>query len=82
MSRTLMQELAPPEQRSRVMSFYAFSFMGAGPFGTIINGYLAASFGPQTAIVICGLAMAAVSLIIALTTRLWGTQFKPSELAT
>ncbi|MGK0222984.1 MAG: MFS family permease [Limisphaerales bacterium] len=82
MSRTLMQELAPPEQRSRVMSFYAFSFMGAGPFGTIINGYLAASFGPQTTIVICGLAMAMVSLIIALTTRLWGTQFKPSELAT
>ena len=29
-----MQQLAPLDQRARVMSFYAF-FMGAGPLGTL-----------------------------------------------
>ncbi|MEQ8693202.1 MAG: MFS transporter [Pseudomonadales bacterium] len=74
MSRTLMQELAPPEQRSRVMSFYAFSFMGAGPIGTVLNGYLAALFGPQMTIVICGVAMATVALSMAVFSRLWHTE--------
>ena len=81
MSRTLMQELAPAEQRSRVMSFYAFSFMGAGPVGTLINGYLAGSFGPQQTIVICGLAMAGVAIVMSVTTQLWGTKFTPGEAA-
>lgn len=80
MSRTLMQELAPPEQRSRVMSFYAFSFMGAGPAGTVLNGYLAASFGPQAAIAFCGVAMASVALVIGLTTRLWHTRLESTEV--
>jgi MFS family permease len=33
MARTIMQEEAPPNQRSRVMSFYSFAFMGSGPIG-------------------------------------------------
>ena len=44
MSRTLMQQTAPPALRARVMSFYAFSFMGAGPLGALWAGYLADSF--------------------------------------
>lgn len=74
MSRTLMQELAPPAQRSRVMSFYALSFMGAGPLGTLLCGYLAQLFGPQMAIVICGALMLLVVLVMALTTQLWQSE--------
>ena len=81
MSRTLMQELAPPEQRARVMSFYAFSFMGAGPLGTVFCGYLSASVGPQMAIVLCGAAMFAVVVVMMLFTRLWQEKFDPAEVA-
>ncbi len=78
MSRTLMQELAPPEQRSRVMSFYAFSFMGAGPLGTLFCGYLSELLGPQQAIQISGACMLVVSFAIALMSKLWQTEFIPS----
>ena len=81
MSRTLMQEIAPPQQRSRVMSFYAFSFMGAGPLGTLLCGYLAALFGPQQAIVICGLSMLTVVVIIGFASNLWSTKYQPAEAA-
>ena len=80
MARTLMQELAPPEQRARVMSFFAFSFMGAGPLGTLLSGYLSKLYGPQTAIVICASAMLTVVVVIGLTTRLWREEFTPHEL--
>ena len=75
MSRTLMQELAPPEQRARVMSFYAFSFMGAGPLGTLFCGYMSGLFGPQTAIVVCGASMFTVVLLVILSSRLWHAKF-------
>ncbi len=81
MSRTLMQELAPSAQRSRVMSFYAFSFMGAGPLGTLFCGYLSEHFGPQMAIQIAGTAMLTVTLTIALTSRLWQTDFNDPAAA-
>lgn len=80
LARTLMQELAPPEQRSRVMSFYAVSFMGLGPLGTVLNGYLAASFGPQLAIIICGSVMFVISVLITLFSSLWRTKLDPSEV--
>jgi MFS family permease len=78
MSRTLMQELAPAAQRSRVMSFYAFSFMGAGPLGTLFCGYLSELVGPQMAIQIAGALMLTVTLTIALTSQLWRTDFVPT----
>ncbi len=74
MSRTLMQEIAPPEQRSRVMSFYAFSFMGAGPLGTLLCGYLSALIGPQQAIMACAAAMLAVVCAVGLFTQLWSAR--------
>jgi len=80
MSRTLMQELAPPAQRSRVMSFYAFSFMGAGPLGTLFCGYLSEMVGPQHAIQIAGAAMFVVSLSIAVFSRLWHSESVPTPV--
>ena len=71
MSRTIMQEQAPPDQRSRVMSFYAFSFMGAGPLGALAQGYLVLEVGPQDALLFSGTAMAVLMLFVALLTSLW-----------
>ncbi len=77
MSRTLMQELAPPAQRARVMSFYAFSFMGAGPFGTLFCGYLSELYGPQIAIQISAALMLAVVVVMSLVSKLWQAKFEP-----
>ena len=71
MSRTLMQQNAPPALRARVMSFYSFSFLGAGPLGALLAGYLADLFGPQQAIVICALCMATLVVVMAFTSPLW-----------
>ncbi|XOV85170.1 MAG: MFS transporter [bacterium] len=79
MSRTMMQELAPPAQRARVMSFYAFSFMGAGPIGTLFAGYLSELVGPQMAIQICGALMLTVVLLVGLTSTLWRENFEPAS---
>ena len=75
MCRTIMQELAPIEQRSRVMGFFGFSFMGTGPLGALLVGYLAEYFGPQKSIFICSLSMLTVILVVSLTTKIWDTKF-------
>ena len=72
MARTVMQEMAPVDQRARIMAFFSFSFMGAGPIGALLSGYLVTWFGPSTALMISSLAMLAVVLIVTLISRLWG----------
>ncbi len=71
MSRTIMQEQAPMAQRSRVMSFYSFSFMGAGPVGALLNGYLVEVVGPRMALLICAVAMFTIMLVMASGSSLW-----------
>ena len=71
MSRTIMQEQAPEAQRGRVMSFYSFSFMGAGPVGALVCGYLVEVFGPQSALMIAAGCMLAVILVVGLASKLW-----------
>ena len=73
MSRTIMQQTAPPALRARVMSFYAFSFMGAGPLGALWAGYLADSFGPQQAIIASAGCMALLALIMGVVSPLWAS---------
>jgi MFS family permease len=71
MARTIMQEEAPPNQRSRVMSFYSFAFMGSGPIGALVNGYLVQWIGPRAALALASTVMFAVIALIAAKSRLW-----------
>ena len=71
MSRTIMQQTAPPALRARVMSFYAFSFMGAGPLGALWAGYMSDLLGPQMAIVISSAGMASLALLMTFVSPLW-----------
>lgn len=48
-TNTLLQGLAPPELRGRVMGLYSSMFVGAAPLGTLAAGWLATRFGPQRA---------------------------------
>lgn len=74
MSRTIMQEQAPEAQRGRVMSFYSFSFMGAGPVGAVLCGYLVELFGPQAALMMSAGAMLMVMIVVSLGSSLWQLQ--------
>ncbi len=71
MSRTIMQEQAPEAQRGRVMSFYSFSFMGAGPVGALVCGYLVEHLGPQLALLVAAGSMLAVILVVGVSSGLW-----------
>jgi len=86
MARTIMQELAPPNQRSRVMSFYSFAFMGSGPIGAFVNGFLVDWIGPQLALMAASATMFVVMVSIAYTSRLWRLQLaghtEPASAAT
>ena len=48
-SNTILQTIVAEEKRGRVMSFYAMSFQGVAPFGSLIAGAFAARIGaPHT----------------------------------
>ena len=71
MSRTIMQEAAPDDQRGRVMAFFSFSFMGAGPLGALVAGYLVGWVGPPIALFISSATLMVVIVAVALTSSLW-----------
>ncbi|MGB1342226.1 MAG: MFS transporter [Pseudomonadales bacterium] len=71
MARTIMQELSPEDQRGRMMGFYAFSFMGAGPIGALLCGYLVNWFGPSLAMAVASGCMGLVVIIVGTRSSLW-----------
>jgi len=44
-SRTLYQEAAPEVQRGRVLAVYQLGFMGGGPIGALLSGFLSEPLG-------------------------------------
>ncbi len=74
MSRTIMQEQAPEAMRGRVMSFYSFSFMGAGPIGALLSGYLVEELGPELALLTSAGSMLVVIILIGITSGVWNLQ--------
>ena len=81
MSRTMMQEAAPDGQRGRVMAFFSFSFMGAGPLGALLCGYLVAAVGAPAALVASSAALMLVVVLVALRSKLWNLVLVPPAYA-
>jgi MFS family permease len=59
LANTLLQTIAPDELRGRVMSAYAFVFVGMGPIGALLSGGVADLVGAPAAI-----ALGAVVLML------------------
>ena len=76
MARTIMQEQSDEHQRGRMMGFYAFSFMGSGPIGALLSGYLVAWFGPSTSFAIASLCMFVVVVLVGTQSNLWHLSHK------
>jgi MFS family permease len=52
LANTLLQTIAPNELRGRVMSAYAFVFVGMGPIGALLSGAVADLIGAPGAIAV------------------------------
>jgi MFS family permease len=64
-SNTVLQTIAEDEKRGRVMSFYAMSFQGVAPFGSLIAGAVAARIGAPYTLMAGGTICVAGALIFA-----------------
>lgn len=53
-SNTLIQSMVPDRLRGRVMAFYAMTFMGMAPFGSLLAGSLAHNLGAPWTVFIGG----------------------------
>ncbi|MDP4276418.1 MAG: MFS transporter [Bacteroidota bacterium] len=62
-SNTVIQTIVDDDKRGRVMSFYAMSFMGVAPFGSLLAGSLSGVIGAKYTILIGGICCFAGFLI-------------------
>ncbi len=62
-SNTILQTIVDDEKRGRVMSFYAMSFLGMVPFGSLLAGSMAARFGAPATVMFNGVVCLAASLL-------------------
>jgi MFS family permease len=68
-SRTLYQEAAPVAERARVLSTYQLGFVGAGPFGATLAGFLAGQVGLLATLQVVAGAMLCVLAAVAIFTE-------------
>lgn len=62
-SNTIIQTIVDEDKRGRVMSFFAMSFMGMAPFGSLFAGSLASVIGAPATLVITGLCCIAGAVL-------------------
>ena len=61
-SNTVLQTIVEDDKRGRLMSFYAMSFMGMAPFGSLLAAGLASKIGAQNTVLVGGIACIAGGL--------------------
>ncbi len=64
-SNTILQTILEEEKRGRVMSFYAMSFAGMSPFGSLLAGIVAAKIGAPKTVIASGALCIAGALVFA-----------------
>ncbi|MDA0788164.1 MAG: MFS transporter [Proteobacteria bacterium] len=69
MSRLMVQEIAEPEFRTRLVSIYTLGQLGAMPVGALVLGHVIGWFGPLNALLPGVVASVAIFAI-----GVWGTQ--------
>lgn len=71
MSRTIIQQYTPESHRARVFAVYQLCFMGGGPLGSLMMGYLIQHLGPLQAARLPPIGMVIVLTLVVLFTDLW-----------
>jgi hypothetical protein len=71
MSRTILQERAPPTHQSRTMAVLSLSTAGGGPLGSLIMGFAVGAAGVRWAILVPILGVAVTTLGALATHSIW-----------
>jgi MFS family permease len=71
MSRTIVQEHAPPAHRARVMSIYQLGFTGGMSVGALAIGVVVDALGARTATLVPAVLMMSVLATLLTKTKLW-----------
>ncbi len=71
LGRTVLQIVAPPTHRARVMALFQLGLGGGGPIGAFIAGALAALWGLRLAMVLPALAMTLLIGFVLIRSRIW-----------
>ena len=68
-SNTILQTLVEEDKRGRVMSFYTLAFTGIAPFGSLIAGIAANTFGAPATVICGGLFVVVVAVWFSMKLR-------------
>jgi len=69
--RTILQIVAPPTHRARLMALFQLGLGGGGPIGAFIAGALAALWGLKLAMVLPALAMTLLIGFVLVRSHIW-----------
>jgi MFS family permease len=70
-SRTVVQIMAPPTHRARMMSLFQLGLGGGGPIGAFVAGTICSLWGLKAAMLLPAIAMLALIAIVLVRSRLW-----------
>jgi MFS family permease len=71
MSRTTVQEHAPPALRARVMSIFQLGFTGGMSVGALLAGIVVQTVGARNATLFPAVTMAIILITLVTRTRIW-----------
>ncbi|HTR84618.1 MAG TPA: MFS transporter [Reyranella sp.] len=69
--RTVVQIMAPPTHRARLMSLFQLGLGGGGPIGAFLSGTIASLWGLKMALFVPAVAMTLVIAFVLLRSRIW-----------
>jgi len=69
--RTVLQIVAPPTHRARLLALFQLGLGGGGPIGAFIAGTLAAVLGLELAMVLPALSMVVLIAVVLTFSRVW-----------
>ncbi|HEY4746672.1 MAG TPA: MFS transporter, partial [Steroidobacteraceae bacterium] len=70
-SRTVVQIVAPPTHRARLMSLFQLGLGGGGPIGAFLTGTICSLWGLKVALLLPALAMLLLIAVVLVRSRLW-----------
>ena len=71
MTRTIVQEYAPPAHRARVLSIYQLGFTGGMAVGSLLTGLVVSVLGARQAALVPAFVMIVVILSLLMRTDIW-----------
>lgn len=70
-SRTVVQIVAPPTHRARLLALFQLGLSGGGPIGAFLAGSICAVGGIQMAMILPAIAMVVLIAVVLARSRLW-----------